>query len=449
MTDASLSTGNVTGGAAVVGSPAYIIVYNLLATAPVGSAAIVASPELSFDNGLRWPIVPNWKNEVEEVYEFKTDIITFRSLTEQRRARRTNPRKSWSYKAMPIRDDFRAAQRIITDRFDQITYAANPLVSVYTESDLSAGGNTFDVSSVPDWLVADAVCQLSYNNGVRALVKVKSVAGSTVTTYGVVGATYPSGARLRPTEACRIDAGTKLGMAARGVAIGDITLNVEPGSLYYPDPPAATDTFNGRELFLKSPNWKSTVNLDFGASRESVDYDQGRVTLFSLSSFMYRNWRGTYLGRSQAEVKEVVDFFRRMKGMQGEFYAPTGLADLVPIANLTGGTKTLKTAGPHDYGVYALGDRTSSREVNKAVFVKLKNGNYEVNTISNVVLSGSDSVFNCGNNWSTTMAPENIAYVSYLPVCRLASDTLTIQWETAGVAQFALAFRTLEALAAE
>lgn len=446
MTDASLSTGDVTGGTPVVGSPAYKIVYNLSTTAAVGGEAVVGSPELAFDSGQRWPLRPNWDSDVEETYEFRTDIIALRSGAEQRRALRINPRKQWQYKALVSADGFRAAARFITGRYDQMAYAPNLLTYVYTTTDLSAGGNSFDVASVPDWLIAGAICELSYGDGTYALVLVKGVGGTSVTIYGTANVTYPAGAKLRPTDAVRINAGTRPSMATRGVAQYQVVLDVDPGSLWLPDTTAAPATFNGREIFDKKPNWANGVDVTYSSMREMVDYDQGRVASYALSTFMTRDWQGAFVGRGKEEVQYVTDFFRRMKGRQGEFYVETGTADLSPIANLTSGTATMKTAGSLDYGAHAAGDKTSSRLVDKAVFVRLRDGSYMANTISNVGLSGSDTLFTLGSNWSQTVTPDAISYVSYMPVCRFGSDSLTIQWLTNGVAQFTLPFHTLESL---
>jgi hypothetical protein len=91
----------------------------------------------------------------------------------------------------------------------------------------------------------------------------------------------------------------------------------------------------------------------------------------------------------------------------------------------------------------------NSSLVNRAVWLTLRDGTTIQKKINSVTTSGGNTRFNMTTNWSSTITPAQIAYVSYLPLCRFGTDMLEVEWLTASVAQYDLVFHTLEALDAE
>jgi hypothetical protein len=108
-----------------------------------------------------------------------------------------------------------------------------------------------------------------------------------------------------------------------------------------------------------------------------------------------------------------------MRGQQGEFYMPNLTADLPAVA-LTGGTSTMTLPGANWHLMHG------SDTVRRAVAVTLSDGTVLLNRISSWANVSGDSRATMVSAWPVTVAPSGIRSISWCPVCRLASDSITI-----------------------
>lgn len=393
------------------------------------------------------PVRANWAAGVQTTFEFRTDtpFVARSGRESSRRILRTTPRVALEFDALTTRDPMRNAARFLSNRLNEVSYVINPIEYVHTLTDLDAADDTVAVDDVPYWLVGDGYAIIG-NGDYFELFQVAGVIDPNVTFNAVSAGSWPAGSRLYKAEFARIGT-TKSSMATRGTGVLGIKADVDPATTILPPVGAAGEMFDSRELFLKRPNLSEPFDVEFLQNAELVDYGSGVVVSYSPSKLLSRDYKATYLGRDTAEVWEIIDLFRRMYGRAGEFYAPTGTVDLKPIATLASGTAILTTAGLADYNAYFDTTVASSRLVNKAVLVALRDGTHVARKISTVTSVGGNTRFTMTANWSSSITLANIKYVSYLPLCRFGSDSLTIEWLTRSVAQFNLSFHTLESLA--
>ena len=403
---------------------------------------VIGPVSMSVDPDVAWPFVPNWRSDVAEEYEYNTDIFTSRSHREQRRAIRDEPRKRWEFTSVVHGANYRESMALVSSRFDSLFYVVNPIYSVALAAPFAELDSTMTVESVPGWLAVDAVIFIT-NGTDQRLYRVAAVDGVSVTVGGVAAADWPAGARVRLGEPVYTDTLRTTAETASVTTLRNV-LAVDPAYPLYSGASVAGPTFNGRELFLKTPNWREAVTLDLETDREAVDYGHGRIAYFSPVPFVLRNQKLVFLGRDLEETEAVVNFFRRMKGQLNEFYMPTYTSDIVPIAALSGASLT--TEGQAYYGAFNSPNLVDSAAVLKAVIVWLANGTYLTRLISSVTLSGGNSVFNMAAAWGSVIPVSNIRKISFLPVCRFATDKLAVEWKTNRVAQFTVTVKALEAL---
>jgi len=395
------------------------------------------------------PVRANWTRPVRQTYEFRTDPMEAQTGHETRRRYRSTPRVALEFDAMLVRTPFRNLERYWMNRIDELGYVGNPVEFVTTLSALNAGDDDMAVDDIPYWLENDAFVIIGYGDYME-LFEVAGIIAPNVTMKVISTNDWPAGSRLYKAEKVRVDrAQQSFSMLTRATAVVPMKLRVDPVSTILPTVGAVGSTFDSRELFEKRPNLADEIDLEITSGLESVDYGFGTVATFSPKLIVSRDYRATFVGRTQVEVQETVDFFRRMYGRQKEFYAPTGLADLLPISNLTVGTAVLTVAGTLDYEMMNDTTVANSSLVNRAVWLTLRDGTTIQKKINSVTTSGGNTRFNMTTNWSSTITPAQIAYVSYLPLCRFGTDMLEVEWLTASVAQYDLVFHTLEALDAE
>ena len=392
-----------------------------------------------------WPFAINWRQPYRVVYEYRTDIITSRSGREQRRSLRATPRKRIEFLTTLKKERLR--------RFNQLMASAHDLPFVIPEyprravatSAMGPGTDTIELEQVPAWIVENAIVLLDYQ-GVTELRGVESIDGNEITFTSSSTANWPVGTVLHPGVSGLVIADLSTVRQTNEVVEASMVLSVTPASEPEIEAPEPSVEFNGREVFLKKPNWAQPVNLNEQHEVEMVDYGFGRSKYFQPIDFSTRLHRATYVGRNYAEGDALLQFFNRMKGQRGEFYMPTWEPDIVFTPPAFSGTVFLDVPGTDFYNAYA-GDK-----IYKAVMVWMTDGTFVFRSIVDITLptvAEDEAAFSrvtVNEGWPQDLTAQNVLMVCWLPVYRFASDALTLEWLTNTVCQTQLALRTLEDL---
>lgn len=390
------------------------------------------------------PLYVNWQSQYAVEYQFKTDIFTSRTGKEQRRALRQTPRKVFDYLSTPYRELFRAFQDLLASWHNNVVIMAELPRQVVLVEPLMVEDMTAEIApNNADWLVPGMPVIVAHGDLYESR-NIESVAGTTVTFTGPGLGDWPTGAKLHPAVSGRVSGSLTGRHLTSNVATVQVQFEVTPASeivLPLPNPPIV---FNGRELFDTKFNWLHEVDVNYESEREVVDYTFGRVliaTPFPFSSVMRKV---TFLGKNYDEAKLLLDFFCRCRGQRGEFYMPTWEQDIIIYQTVLANSPDMRIRGTDFYTAYK--DST----VYKAVMVRLKNGTVFYRRVQSVVLRdddiGVDSVIICTETFPVSFTPDDILMISWMPVWRHATDTLTIVWETHSVAQVEMTFKVLEDL---
>jgi hypothetical protein len=419
---------------------------------PVLNATLVFDDTISlspvFISGVRallTPLRPNWSRSVSITYEYRTEVITSRSGKEQRRALRKTPRKSVGFESIASGALLRQVNEVLTKA--QANTVIMPEFPRFARTAAAAAGAdvTLQLESVPYWLVADSTAVLVYGERMESR-RVASVGEGSVTFASAAGGDpWPVGTMIHWGLSGLFNIELQSRRETNATAVVTVDFKVNPTSELEVAQGLAPVMFNGREVFLKRPNWSEVPTLTFRSQREEVDYGRGKIARFNPVDFVTRVIRATYLGRNLEEADTILEHFKRMKGQRGEFYMPTWEYDLPPKVALQANTRTLRLDGPAIYDTYR--DDT----VMKAVYIQMNDGSYYMNAVDEVFqitddIGAGDSALLCTGEWPVTIDPANVVFVSWMPVWRYASDSVTFDWLTNSVCQFQLTMRTVEAL---
>lgn len=391
---------------------------------------------------------PDWGAEKYQIsYDFMTEVLNVsRNGKEQRIALRSSPRKTVTYEAQLQHDSFRRFK-------DLIWYWQNrafllPELTRFVDSTgaMGTGEDAIQVAAVPDWLTAGTLLVLDSADR-RELRVVEEVDGTSVIFKTTATSAWPAGTRLYAGLFGYLAASVSAPRITNAVATVSVAFSQTPISEKYPTPPAATTVLNGREVFLKRHNWAETVDSSHMHDVDVLDYDRGPITRYTALPFGAEQRRCLFLNRNADEAAELLDFYRRMLGRQGEFYMPTWEYDFVPKGTAGAASAALRVAGTD------LADSYGSSTVHRAMFVMLNNGTVLVRKVTGVARvsdsEGLDSVISVVGTWGTTISTDTIVMCGWMPVWRLASDTMTVEWLTNSVCQVQLTMLTLEDLAPE
>lgn len=386
-----------------------------------------------------WPLVPNWTQPVRETLEFRTEIFTSRDGTETRRALRSTPRRSLEYTALVADDRVRSLERLLVRNHKGTFRAAELTRGVRLTGALPVDGTSVTVGSVPEWLIADAQIMVSAGLDAR-LFTVDSITDLTVTFTAASDLAFSAGARLSPTAEGRIAASLSTTRPTGQLAAVPVAFEPLPGT----EPPdeGSVDfaaVFDDREVFTLTPDWSTAPAIEFTYEAERIDYGRGRIAVFDPVAFGTRIQQATYLNRSADDARALMQFFVRMKGQRGEFYCPTWTHDLPPAADLTADGDTLIVAGSEVFDTYA------EDTVHRALVVRTALGDVPMRIVTSITLVEGDSVITLTEPWGYDIPVSAIVSVSWMPLCRFASDSLTIEWVTDELARATVPIRTLSA----
>lgn len=362
-----------------------------------------------------WPFTPNWRAGVETSPGYRTDIITSRSGKEQRRALRTQPRRTISYTVTVAREDRNRLVRLLAKWQARPITMADPTRRVVTP-----------VYEPPAWLI----------DGAAVVIDNAAVTFDPATTY-------PDGTVIQPALTGLLSGTVEAQHDTSTVAEAKITFAVDPGSETIDRGEPGLYVLNGREVLAKRPNWASGISEQFEWPTEQVDFGHGRIETFRPIDTGWFTQQADYVGLGAEGAAEIESFFHRMYGRRGEFYMPTGTADLTIGATAVADSTTLTVAGRETFDDFADDPRY------RAIALQMRDGRLLLRQIASMSLAGANTVLTVTEPWTTAFTPADVAKVSWMPVFRFANDELTVQWPTDGVAQLQLSMRSLKDLPPE
>jgi hypothetical protein len=376
-----------------------------------------------------WDYGMNWKSNFEVEVEFKTEIITSYNKNEQRIAQRQTPRKNISFNFRAVRDDFNKLNRTMTQWAGRTFVVPDHAKFVSLTAPLAIFGNTVLVDSVPSWAVPGAMVCLIAGKTVEVRTVLATASGE-ITFSNISGTVFPSGARVHYAYPARLAQDLTARRHTNAVQTATVRFQVIPALEPLLPLPAAPITFNGREVWLKRFNWADDITAEFQFFREQIDYGRGRAATFSPVEFNTRVIKGTMLAKNKQQVEEIENFFRRCKGQQRDFYRPTFENDLPQRVAATMGSVFLRVPGTDTLLAF------ENDPYNKAVFVLFNDGTYEMNKLVDMQivndLLGEDTRLEFENPWSRELN-DSVVLISWLPLCRHSSDTLSYNYVTDSV----------------
>lgn len=381
---------------------------------------------------------PNWRDSYKLTYEFRTDIITSRSGREQRRALRNHPRRYVDYTATATGAGLRRLNRLLS--FAHVRTFVIPDFTRQTTlaEPIAIGVSAIRLTSVPVDLSTGGSLLLETGTE-RRTIDVEAISGDLVTIKNEADFIAPAGSKVYMPLYGKFEPSISSARYSTDVAEIAFRMKVDTGIEPYFSTGTAYPIFNGREVFVLKPNWSSNVDETFDHTIDYVDYGYGVVTQIVPTDFETRKRSATFVRRSRQEIDEIVRFFWRMRGQQGEFYMPTWESDLTLAQRIAANSATMKILGV-DESIYSVST------VHKVFALILKSGAIHFNKVSSMYVDSDNLNITVAHTWPIDFELADVHMICWVPVWRLSSDILTIEMFNDSVAQVKLAMQTLEDL---
>lgn len=383
-----------------------------------------------------WPYEPDWRQRFRLTRSFLTDITRSRNGTERRRALRDAPRVSVGYSTIVSGAEARSAEHFL--RAAQNAPATIPDFARYalTTGSSSGGATTLTLASPPAWVAEDRHLVLCGADGLE-LVAVDSIAGSTITLTAPLASAWPEGSVVRP-GVFGLLSGNIRGQAPKpGASIIEVALNAYPGGEPVESEGAASDVFNGLEVFTFEPDWSQPPSIDHIWPVEQVDFSIGRTAQFRPITRAQGLLEAQFTGLSPVAATAIEQHFLRAKGMRGAFYRSTCQADMVLNADVTGTTFVAQgSAIADDFAAVNFAEVSQAIEIIKTDGTRLRR------LVTDIAATGGNSAVTV--NTSVTLTLATTARISWLPKVRFGADSLTTEWLTPKLAQVRAVFQTID-----
>lgn len=391
------------------------------------------------------PVAHNWATAYRHSIEFKTDISRSVNGKEQRRAVRDEPRLSSEMTGI-----LHASSR---HNFDMLMTAWHPKkvmvgmdhLSVRTRGVLAAEADSVTIQpqpEVPWWFKADQIVILEHFDqpGVRETRTISSWSAGSLTFADTNDVSaVPARSRVLPAWPALVDpeqATTRLTNIAGTTAI---KTNFDPETDMLPI--VGAPVFEGLwEVFQWKPNWGGNAGMTHQWPYNIIDYEYGRRAVWDEIEFPTRVYQHTYVGRSNKQTYEIMNFFHRHKGMWKEFLLPTWDDD-IQFTALTGGGQSILVAGE------AFGTVYRDSTVFKRIMLRYPDGTvsyHKVDYIESLPGTNSSVLRVTEPLPVASLTASTVLGISWLLVCRFAIDRMDVDFLTNGVAQFTLNMQTVE-----
>jgi hypothetical protein len=179
--------------------------------------------------------------------------------------------------------------------------------------------------------------------------------------------------------------------------------------------------------------------VSFTQTKSRLDSNAGRLderAILNPTPIGQRSF--VYVADGRANIAALKTFIAARKGKQVPVWVPTWTRDFLPTATATAGATTLVVSGTR-YSTL-IGPLTDFGRDHLALLHP--NGTFQYRGISASTASGVVETLTLASSLTLAVTP-NVTLVSYLTLCRLDTDDVSITWYNPDYAEATLRFQEL------
>lgn len=377
-----------------------------------------------------WPFAHNWASDFQVKYEWKTDVFTAPSGREKRVAQRHQPRRTASVTSLARKERFPEARALLSGGLATPLIVPDP-----TKSSVTTGAglaSSLPVSENIDWLLAGSWVVVG---GVE-FARVTSYSGTSVVFERDLSKAWPTGTPIQPAYRGEWATSTKAQALTDSALPITIELREYAGDAVPAAPGVAESLFDGKEVFPLRHNWTDNLQTDVEWRLETIDPGFGRWVSEATQLYGRTLSKVSLMLKGQAAIDRYVSFFNRMRGQQGAFYKVTGLSDLMLVEGAEKhSARWIRVRGNEAFQYLQDFETTRAIEVTHP-------GGVDRRSITSFALDGESTLIQLDEDPQSN--PATWSRISWLQLCRFASDTLNLTYKTDSLAVTTAAFITIE-----
>lgn len=386
-----------------------------------------------------WPFGPSWDAPVTETLEWLTNVLRSFDGSEQRRALRNRPRRSFSYQFKTTREQSARMENLLWG-WQNRTYA----LPVWTDKTkltaaISASATLLPVVTNTYGFAAGALAVLFFNEDLFEVVDVQSVEPTTLSLVRATQRAWPKGTVVMPMILGHLPTAVPTLRRSSQAAVGTLTFSTNPSdtSPYLPSAAAST-IYDGLEVIMRQPNWSGGIDNTFEYLFDTLDQQTGAINWDQTEEFPRITRAYSWLLRDRAQIKDFRSFLGRRHGMQKSLRIPTWHDDFKPTRGM-GASDVALYVRPNEFRLLVGVDPTRDR-----VMIRLTNGAFYFRQILGISSDGAEEILILNSPLGIEVSLDQIKTVHLLMKSRLATDQVNIVWQTDQVATVETTFTSVK-----
>jgi hypothetical protein len=382
-----------------------------------------------------WSMGPNWKDGILERLEWLTDVMAATYGTEQRRALRLSPRRSFDVNFLPLDEE-----RAFFDLWLHRLGSEECMIPLWHDrgaltADIAAGAVTIPLDTTYREFVGGGLAIIVGPDAFTwDKVSITAITESDITVAaGGVTRDWPAGTVIHPMRRARLDEESVT--AALTSRVGQSTIRFDLNQANdIPDEGVWTDTYGDYPIILEEPNRRDNLQLRFQRNRIVLDNEEGLRELSDDAGRAFTLQTHQVFLNGREEQWAFRQMLYRLRGQQGSVWLPTFNRDIELSRD-----------------ALAADSQIDIRQIGYAY-----TGGYAVGGRQHVLINGSIAREVTGLGAAPSGSEERLlldsalgvdvpagSYASFVDTCRLGQDSIEIHHhtDTDGVAEAGLSFR--------
>jgi hypothetical protein len=387
-----------------------------------------------------WNLPVQWADKFTVTTSFKTEIISSQNGTEQRRAKRGSPRRTFDFSLLAIKDFLSQFQFFMSTAQRNVVVMPEAVRYVRSTAVLAEGASLLSVASVAPWMEEGGFVALIMGTNVRVF-QIAGINGNTLSFTEGADRTWRAGIKVAAAWRGLLSDNMSFDLVTNQALRGSVSFSAMPGY----DKFVQTETnisrvFDGRELFPFKNNWTTAPTVTYQQDRKIVDYGRGVIEMTAPIPFGNRIYTNDVLCKTPEQVADLTEFFGRMYGRQGEFFfRPHAATPLVLAQSYAMDQPTLLLVGDEPRRTFSL-DKTL-----RVIELRRRGGLPIYRVVQSVVASGGNSLVTLQYGFPEIISEDDDSVtISWVALARFETDDLVVDWATDMAATSRLTIRTLE-----
>lgn len=376
-----------------------------------------------------WPYPPSWDTPVTESLQWLTNILRSYDGSEQRRALRTKPRRSFSYAFKTAREESARMENLLWGWQNRL-YA----LPVWTDRPkLTTAGLRGDMAlALPTATYsfsAGALAILFSDVRTMEVVEIDSVQAGNLTLKRPLEANWPLGTSVFPVILGHLPNSVPMTRLTSQAVAGTVTFSTDPVTTepYVPwtDIPL---TYDGIEVLTRQPNWQGGLSNEMQYAFETLDQKTGAINWQTTEEFPRIQRSYSWLLNGRQKIHDFRAMIGRRFGQQRSFWVPSWHDDFVVTKGL----------GSAEVGLYVKDNEfrlmVGTDPARNTVMIRLRDGTTFFRKVVGVSSDDTNTIITLDSSLGREVSLDQFKTVHMLMRTRLATDDVNIIWRSNEVA---------------